>query len=423
MIPKDIHEKRFSDRTPLRILALAALLSGHLYIYAAACSHLPAPIRALWALIAVLSLLMLSATRTYKRRLTTARALQIWRVFGKFGMCWSVLVLMTAITMSLLTTIYDAPPLTIFTVSLLLSSLLCAYGIFEAHTVRTTHLTITTEKEIGRSIRLVQLSDLHVNPYTSLTHIARIVKSALDTKPDLIVITGDIVDGEVGDESGVFEGYALYAEKLAELSLYMPSLGVWAIPGNHDYFEGLENTSDFLNSAGIRLLRTEKIDLDKHAPAFDTSECGKPDELGEATAGRHTDGAPLPRIVLIGADDSDHLRASDSAPHLTASEDLVRSLTDDEMKKFVILLRHRPVVESSTEGLFDLQLSGHTHGGQLFTMPSSRHRIPGHTRGTISLKGGSELYVSNGTGFVGPPMRFLAPAEVVVIDISRGEQI
>lgn len=399
--PKDLHEKRFSERSSLRISAVAVILLAHLYLYAAAGRYLWAPFEALWVLAGTLSLVILCVTRAARMRCSAARTVRFRRATEKFGVLWSMMILLTAAMMLVLSfaepilagisvelmKAFPSSQLFLFKMSLIISSLFCAYGIFEARTIRTVYITVNTEKDIGEEIRLVQLTDLHVNPGLDPSHLERTVNAALAAEPDIIVITGDIIDGEAGDEGGIFESYAPYAEKLAELALYAPRLGVWAVPGNHDYFDGLENTAAFLQTAGIKLLRTEKVDL------------------GD--------------MVLLGADDPDHLNISNSDPSLSVSEALVASLSDDEEKKFVLLLRHRPVVEPSTIGHFDLQLSGHTHGGQLFTLPSSRHRIPGHTRGTVSLGSGSELYVSNGAGFVGPPMRFLAPAEVAVIDIKK----
>ena len=399
--PKNLHEKRFSERASLRVLAVSAILPAHLYLYAAAGRHLWTPFEALWVLAGTLSLVILCVTRAAQVHSRAARNIRLSRATERFGMLWNIIVLLTASMMLVLS--FAEPmlagisgelmkalpysPLFLFKISLVLSSLFCAYGIFEARTIRTVYITVKTEKDIGGDIRIVQLTDLHVNPGLTPSHLARTVDAALEAEPDIIVITGDIIDGEAGDERGVFESYAPYAEKLAELALYAPRLGVWAIPGNHDYFDGLENTEAFLKAAGIRLMRSEKADL------------------GD--------------IVLLGADDPDHLNTSESDPSLSVSEALVASLSDDEKERFVLLLRHRPVIEPSTVGQFDLQLSGHTHGGQLFTLPSSRHRIPGHTRGTVSLGEGSELYVSNGAGFVGPPMRILAPAEVAVIDVKK----
>ena len=139
-----------------------------------------------------------------------------------------------------------------------------------------------------------------------------------------------------------------------------------------------------MRRAGIKLLRTRSVDIG--------------------------------RVVLAGADDLDHEAAS-GTKGLTRSEELMASLSERELKKFVILLRHRPKVEAVTVGRFDLQLSGHTHGGQIFSLPSSRHKIPGRTKGLLPLGRDSSLYVSNGVGFVGPPMRFFATAEIVVFDL------
>ena len=84
-------------------------------------------------------------------------------------------------------------------------------------------------------------------------------------------------------------------------------------------------------------------------------------------------------------------------------------------------MRHKPIIESGTEGHFDLQLSGHTHGGQFFPSPFSRHIISGINKGFKKFKKGELLYVSNGVGHIGPPFRFFAPPEIVVIDLRTRE--
>ena len=133
-----------------------------------------------------------------------------------------------------------------------------------------------------------------------------------------------------------------------------------------------------------------------------------------------TEAAEAGGIIIAGADDRDHLIKGQW--NLSRSELLVLSYEREQRNKFLLLLRHRPIVEKGTEKHFDLQLSGHTHGGQLFPLASSRHMIAGYSRGLKKLKCGGFLYVSNGAGFVGPPVRLFAPPEIAVIDLVRSDE-
>lgn len=401
MIRANIHDRRFSDRPFFRSFGLIVILLAHFYMYGNAGRHFDGMVRTLWFLLGVSSVVSLIIAKGRARTSEDRNTTRFLGALNGFGTFWNVAVLLTTLftlafnlTGRLLAEISDklftslaASNVGIFEVSLLLSFVLCAYGLFEARAIHVSEISLESKKELSGRVRVAQLSDLHVSPYMSLAHVSRIVDATIASAPDLIVLTGDVVDGPVGDENEVSQNYLPYAEKLAELAAYGPRLGVWAVPGNHDYFDGLDNTMAFLEKAGIKLMRTEKKDL------------------GD--------------IVLLGADDVDHVNMSGASSSTTRSEKLVASLTKDEKRKFVLFLRHRPVVERTTIGSFDLQLSGHTHGGQLFTLPSSRHRIPGKTKGPIPVGRGSWLYVSNGAGFVGPPMRFLAPAEIAVIDIAN----
>ena len=330
------------------------------------------------------------------RRLSTPRrvrrTMSLKSAIYRFGACWNIFVVLTAIFM------LAARPLGLseeseFVASCLVALAICTYGVYEARTIRTTRFTLETEKISESGLRIAQITDLHISPYMILKHVKRVVDAVIEAEPDVVVITGDLVDGIVGDGDGVAPFYRSFATELRRLSgsgAYAPSLGVWAVPGNHDYYEGFGNSCDFMETASIELLSNERTTL-----------------------------GPL---TILGVDDLDHLRQSEEFPHLSVSEALVASLEESEKNKFVLLLRHRPVVEPSTVGHFDLQLSGHTHGGQLLTLPSSMHRIPGKPKGLLALEGGSNLYVSNGAGFVGPPMRFLAPAEIVIIDLVPAQK-
>lgn len=394
---KNYHTERFSDRSIFWAFVFAVLFLAHYYLFAR--------IGVFWGeswievawLIAGIAAMVSSFTA---KRLGVLRPITphvtLQSLFNRFGSTWNIFVFLTASFLLFIEGIGEIfsplAPEHAFAVAALASFALCAYGLIEARTIVTLKLALHSRflPPGRRRLRIVQLSDLHIGPFMNVPHIARVVQATFNAMPDLVVITGDVVDGDVGDENEILPFYHIFASTMAELQAFSPEFGVWGVPGNHDYYEGFEGSRLFMEKAGIRLLQTEKVDL------------------GD--------------IVIIGADDSDHLNPSGKDPRRTRSEALVASLTPDEKNKFVLLLRHRPVVEPSTIGRFNLQLSGHTHGGQLFTLPSSRHRLAGRTRGLLSLghDGGQKdswLYVSNGAGFVGPPMRFLSPAEIVVIDI------
>ncbi|MDR1514417.1 MAG: metallophosphoesterase [Synergistaceae bacterium] len=381
---------RFSDRPRFWWAFFFVMLSVHAYLYAAEVRKMPSELSSPWllagasALLASASAPLLGPPKNNTGRISLQSALQ------RSGALWNFFVLFSAAYMTIIrviSVIHEIPARAVFPASLFASLLTCLYGLFEARNVRSVFLSLKTRKlKRKERLRVVQISDLHIGPFMNVGHIARVVRAALMASPDLVVVTGDTVDGEVGGESETLPFYRPFSKTLLAISESGPGLGVWAISGNHDYYENFAASLRFIESAGFRLLRGEKVDL------------------GE--------------IVLIGADDMDHETRSDANGEMTRSEELIDSLSPDERNKFVLLLRHRPIIEESSLGKFDLQLSGHTHGGQLVPLPSSRHRIPGRSRGLLALPRGSNIYVSNGAGFVGPPLRFFAPAEIVVIDLA-----
>lgn len=267
-------------------------------------------------------------------------------------------------------------PLPELLAALAVSAVILVFGIRQANIIQTIKIDIFTGKlpqETDR-LRIVQLSDLHLGPFTGVLLLRQIMRRIREAEPDIVVITGDLADGKLKGRK----------RELAMLRRIKPKYGVFAVPGNHDYYDDIVETVAFMQAAGIRVLRGETVG-----------------------AGG---------IIIAGADDLDHLEKAEWG--LSKSETMLLSIPGGNRDKFVLLLRHRPVVEPGTVGLFDLQLSGHTHGGQLLPMLSSRHKIAGRSRGIKQLGGGG-LYVSNGAGHVGPPVRFFAPPEITVFDLVR----
>jgi predicted MPP superfamily phosphohydrolase len=384
----DALKVRFSDHLGFWLAATLMITAAHIYLYMAVGRYLSRPWEAAWVAIGVASLGSSFAVSRSRDGGIDRKNILPRLLLQRLGACWNIFVLLTAAIMLVLRMTLKFHPLTpwaAYAASCLASCAICVYGMIEARILRLVTLNIETKKlPRGEHMRIVQLSDIHIGPFMDMSFVRKLTDGVKKLNPDLVLVTGDIVDGLVGDGEGVFPYYAAFADCLRELS-GASRLGVWAIPGNHDYYGGFDNSRDFMERAGIKLLLNEKTDVGG--------------------------------ILLLGADDRDHEIPSDM-PFMSRSEKLVDSLTDGELEKFVILLRHRPIVEAITIGSFDIQLSGHTHGGQLFSLPSSRHRIPGRPKGLLSLGRGSYLYVTNGAGFVGPPMRFFAPAEIVSIDLE-----
>ena len=272
---------------------------------------------------------------------------------------------------------FTLPALTELSLSFAASALFLACGVKQAFTIHTTKLTVETEKlpEDRDSLRIVQITDLHLGPYCGVRLLEQILRRVSEAEPDMVVVTGDLADGRL-DGRG---------HEITMFRQIRPSCGFFAVTGNHDYYDDIGKAVEFMEHCGMRVLQTEAV-----------------------CAGG---------IVVAGLDDRDHMIMERWS--LTRSETLIVNTHSKYRDKFLLVLRHRPIVELGTEGLFDLQLSGHTHGGQLFPLWTSRLFFGGHSRGFKKLRGGSMLYTSNGAGYVGPPVRLFAPPEVVVIDLVK----
>lgn len=249
------------------------------------------------------------------------------------------------------------------------------YGYFEAGAVRTEHLVIKTTKipKDKNRFRIVQISDVHLGLIVGEKRLRNIIKEIRAAAPDLLVSTGDLVDGQLDGLKGL-------AELLGEIKA---PYGKFAIPGNHEYYAGFDQAMEFISEAGFTILKGEAVNI--------------------------------PRIMNIaGVDDP----AGKRFGLFTAiPEKSILSTLDTEL--FTLLLKHKPVIDESSLGMFALQLSGHTHRGQIFPFNFITQLYFPRISGYFPLKKNSHLYVSRGTGTWGPPIRFLSPPEVTVIDLVR----
>lgn len=263
---------------------------------------------------------------------------------------------------------------TSFFISLGLSLAICTYGYFEAKGIRTERLIIETTKlpeGIDRLV-IVQISDVHLGLINRCERFRPMIKAAREVKPDLFVVTGDLVDAQINHLTGL-------ADMLGEVTA---KYGKFAIMGNHEYYAGPEKSLAFIQEAGLTLLR-------------DTSVTTGP-------------------ITIVGVDDRTAVQLKLRRP--LSETKLLAGLQRD---KFILFLKHQPHIDPDTVGLFDLQLSGHTHKGQIFPFSLLTRLIFPLNAGTHDLGRGSMLHVNRGTGTWGPPIRFLSPPEVTVIELVR----
>jgi predicted MPP superfamily phosphohydrolase len=225
--------------------------------------------------------------------------------------------------------------------------------------------------------RIVQISDVHIGPILDRRFAAAVVARCNALHPDLIAITGDLVDGSPERIAADVEPFAgLRAEH-----------GVFFVTGNHDYYSGVDPWVQYVERLGIRPLRNQRVTIRHGGAAFD----------------------------LAGVED--HHAHLVSARHRT---DLAAALAGRDPQRPLVLLAHDPLsFRSAAAHGVDLQLSGHTHGGQIwpfrYLVRLSTPYVVGHYR-----RNGAQLYVSRGTGFWGPAMRLFAPGEITELTIRVG---
>lgn len=262
-----------------------------------------------------------------------------------------------------------------------LALLLSCYAVWQALRVPDVHRLAVSLPRLPAALnglRIVQLSDLHVSPAFPSTWVRAVVQKVNALKPDLIVITGDLGDGPPDRR----------AADLAPLKGLRAPLGVFSCTGNHEYYWGFAGWMQASRSMGITPLNNAHVIL--HPRGLDLVLAGVTDQTGPAFGFP----GPEPGQALHGA-----------------PPDAVR-----------IMLAHRPrLVGKSAEANVDLQLSGHTHGGQLLGANLLvSHFNDGFLSG-LYRRGRTLLYVSPGTGlWEGFPLRLFVPSEITEITLRQG---
>jgi len=238
-------------------------------------------------------------------------------------------------------------------------------------------------KKLPRSLsglRLVQLSDMHVGLTIGRDFVEDVVRKVNALEPDIVAITGDLIDGSVAD----------LGPAVAPLGEIRAKLGTYFVTGNHEYYSGADSWLAFLQSIGIKALRNERVELTVN---------------GET-------------MHLAGVDDWTAHQFGNGH-----GSDMESAMQGRDANKPVVLLAHQPVHfdEARAHGV-DLQISGHTHGGQIFPFGFLTRLAQPFVSG-LHRRGDSQIYVSSGTGYWGPPMRIAAPAEITLIELDQDTRV
>lgn len=246
--------------------------------------------------------------------------------------------------------------------------------------VPVKRIDVTLEK-LPRSLSgfsIVQITDLHVAPDTRPSRVRSVVERANALAPDLIALTGDLVDGTP----------ELLRVGIAPLRELKARYGAFFVTGNHEYFSGADRWMDTYRTLGFRVLHNERVTIGEGADSFELA--GVPDWRGGSFGPQHR-----PRLPDV--------------------------LANAPADKEVILLAHQPrqFPEAAKHGV-GLQLSGHTHGGQIWPFTWLIRIAERYVAGLHRI-GRSQLYVSRGTGFWGPAMRLFAPMEITHITLRSGD--
>jgi len=232
-----------------------------------------------------------------------------------------------------------------------------------------------------REFRIVQLSDFHVGPYVAKAQVEHAVELTRSLRPDLVILTGDFVSHSLFETNG--PAGARHAEPCAETLAPLTNTPIVAILGNHDHWNDPEIVTEILESHHISVLRNRSIPLER-------------------------DGQ---RIWIAGVDDV-----------LEGASDLDHTLASIPSGETTIVAVHEPdFADEVARRAVDLQLSGHTHGGQF--------RIPGigalilpelgrkYSSGLYRVRD-LQLYTNRGIGVITPPVRFHCPPEVTLLTLT-----
>lgn len=356
------------------IILITVYLGGNTYIFyrgAQALSGLPGGIKLSLAVLfwlAALSIIGTMLTRNIKMPVFLSHAMYEvgtgWLIFTLY----MVLFLLAFDLLKLCRVPFNYG----FILSLIFTVVLLGYGYYNYRHPKTNIINIALDKPLAddaKPVKIVAVSDLHLGNGTGKTALKRYVKMISEQNPDLILIAGDLIDNSV---------VPLYTENMMEeLSELKAPLGIYMVPGNHEYISGIKASARFIQDTPIQLLRDSVVTLPNG-------------------------------MQLIGRDDRSN----------TARRSLQELMAGIDKSNPIILLDHQPykLTESEAAGV-DLQFSGHTHRGQVWPMNWVTDHIYEQSHGYRQW-GNSHIYVSSGLSLWGPPFRIGTESDMAVFHLS-----
>ncbi|NUP24419.1 MAG: metallophosphoesterase [Streptomyces sp.] len=243
------------------------------------------------------------------------------------------------------------------------------YGVLRGPKVKRVTVPLAKLPRAAHGYRIAVVSDVHLGPVLGRGFAQKVVDTINGTQPDLIAVVGDLVDGSVQD----------LGPAAAPLAQLRARHGAFFVTGNHEYFSGAGQWVDEVRRLGLRPLENARTEL----PHFDLA--GVNDVAGESEG---------------------------------QGPDFAKALGDRDKARACVLLAHQPVqIHDAVDHGVDLQLSGHTHGGQLW--PGNLiAELANPTLAGLERYGDTQLYVSRGAGAWGPPTRVGAPSDITVIELA-----
>jgi len=253
----------------------------------------------------------------------------------------------------------------------LFSAIILIAAFINARFPRINQFDITTVKTLGqnKNLRIAAVSDIHLGTIISNNRLNHLVEKINSQNPDIVLFAGDIFDEDIA--SVINNGLGKYFEQIKA------PFGIYAILGNHEYFGGIDTKINYLTSHGVKVLRDSTVLINES-------------------------------FYIAGRDDRSNRGQRKSIGDLLASID---------KSKLLVLLDHQPFnLNESADNRVDLQISGHTHHGQLWPFNFITNAIYEVSSGYKKI-GNTHVIVSNGYGTWGPPMRMGNRPEILVIDL------
>lgn len=245
-----------------------------------------------------------------------------------------------------------------------------AYALYAGLKVPAVKEISLTSDKIKTAQKIVVLSDLHIHRVINPEKVRNIVAKTNALNPDIILLDGDIIDDDVTKVSSVS---ALLKDLKAKNGIYF-------VTGNHEFYAGYRDSVDELQKLGFRFLENDGVSVNQELYL-----AGIPDLFSGKSYGKEID--------------------------------LSKAFAGAKAEQFKLLMSHTPA-DFGPNNHFDLEVSGHTHGGQIFPFHILTKLHNKYLAGLYQMDGNAQIYVTRGAGQWGPQMRFLAPSEITIINLT-----